>query len=181
MPLQLGTRCKWTPRKHLYLRVKWKRRKVCGIVIQITRDLSHRSSELYNTFWSLQLSFSKPTVFASKTTFQEFKEAVNKVMPFIKEATAKERAMMGSRSSAGAAATLKRKREPEEETNSNEYFFAKFLTSPDLLDLEVMLANELFGARVIDISLDRRYPFPPSIPFPTPYSAPPPPQLYKGR
>ena len=101
-------------------------------------------------------------------------------MPFIKEATAKERAMMGSRSGAGAASTLKRKREPEEETNLSEYFFAKFLTSPDLLDLEVMLANELFGARVIDILLDRRYPFPPPIPFPTPYSAPPPPQLYKG-
>ena len=49
--------------------------------------------------------------------------------------------MMGSRSGVGAAATLKRKREPEEETNSNEYFFAKFLTSPDLLDLEVMLAK----------------------------------------
>lgn len=58
-------------------------------------------------------------------------------MPFIKEATAKERAMMGSRGGVGVAATLKRKREPEEETNSNEYFFAKFLTSPDLLDLEV--------------------------------------------
>ena len=79
-----------------------------------------------------------------KATFEEFKEAVNKVIPFIKEATAKERAMMGSRGGVGAAATLKRKREPEEETNSNEYFFAKFLTSPDLLDLEVLLANEFF-------------------------------------
>ena len=89
--------------------------------------------------------------------------------------------MMGSRSSAGAAATLKRKREPEEETNSNEYFFAKFLTSPDLLDLEVMLANDFFGTCVNDISLDRRHPFPPPIPFPAPYSTPPSPQLYKGR
>ena len=95
------------------------------------------SSDFYNTFWSLQLPFSKPTTFTSRAAFEEFKEAISKVMPFIKEATAKERAMMGSRSSAGAAATLKRKREPEEETNSNEYFFAKFLTSPDLLDLEV--------------------------------------------
>lgn len=59
-------------------------------------------------------------------------------MPIIKEATAKERAMMGSRSVAvGAPPALKRKRDTsEEETNSNEYFFAKFLTSPDLLDLE---------------------------------------------
>jgi len=58
-------------------------------------------SDFYNTFWSLQLPFSKPTTFANKGTFEEFKEAVNKVIPFIKEATAKERAMMGSRSSAG--------------------------------------------------------------------------------
>ena len=103
--------------------------------------ISHHFSDFYNTFWSLQLPFSKPTVFTGKATLEEFKEAVNKIMPFIKEATAKERAMMGSRSGAGAAATLKRKREPEEETNLNEYFFAKFLTSPDLLDLEVMLTN----------------------------------------
>lgn len=55
----------------------------------------------------------------------------------IKEATAKERAMMGSRAGAGVA-SLKRKREPDsEEANVNEYFFAKFLTSPDLIDLEV--------------------------------------------
>jgi hypothetical protein len=66
-------------------------------------------------------------------------------MPVIKEATAKERAMMGSRSGPGAfgAVGLKRKREPEEESNSNEYFFAKFLTSPDLLDLEVGITASL--------------------------------------
>lgn len=44
--------------------------------------------------------------------------------------------MMGSRAGTNGGA-LKRKREPEEESNFNEYFFAKFLTSPDLLDLEV--------------------------------------------
>lgn len=93
--------------------------------------------DFYNTFWSLQLPFSKPPLFAQKTTFEEFKEAVAKVMPVIKEATAKERAMMGSRSGVGTSGVLKRKRDSEEETNSNEYFFAKFLTNPDLLDLEV--------------------------------------------
>jgi hypothetical protein len=62
------------------------------------------------------------------------------VLPVIKEATAKERLMMGIRSSgAGPAVSLKRKREPESasERNGIDYFFAKFLTSPDLLDLEV--------------------------------------------
>lgn len=47
--------------------------------------------------------------------------------------------MMGSRVGAGSS-LHKRKRDPEsEDTNVNEYFFAKFLTSPDLLDLEVIL------------------------------------------
>ncbi|KAJ7610875.1 THO complex subunit 1 transcription elongation factor-domain-containing protein [Roridomyces roridus] len=80
-------------------------------------------ADFYNTFWSLQLPFSKPPLFA--------------VIPVIKEATAKERAMMGSR--AVGAVSLKRKREPDAEENSSvtEYFFAKFLTSPDLLDLEI--------------------------------------------
>ncbi|KAG6840767.1 hypothetical protein C0991_004552 [Blastosporella zonata] len=76
----------------------------------------------------------------AQKTFPAFKESVNKVLPVIKEATAKERAMMGSRTGSGAASALKRKREPEpEEVNSTnqEYFFAKFLTSPDLIDLEV--------------------------------------------
>jgi hypothetical protein len=61
----------------------------------------------------------------------------------IKEATVKERALTGSRTvmtGAAAANTFKRKREADavtEQTSGKEYFFAKFLTSPDLLDLEV--------------------------------------------
>ncbi|KAJ7109844.1 UDP-glucose epimerase [Mycena epipterygia] len=96
-----------------------------------------KRDDFYNTFWSLQLPFSKPPLFALPNTFEEFKDAVNKVLPLIKEATTKERAMMGSR--AGGSVSLKRKREPDAEGNSTvtEYFFAKFLTSPDLLDLEI--------------------------------------------
>ncbi|KAI0040660.1 UDP-glucose 4-epimerase [Auriscalpium vulgare] len=106
-----------------------------------------RKDDFYNTFWSLQLPFSRPPAFATPNTFEEFKESVNKVMPVIKEATAKDRAMTGSRTvmtNAAASASngsLKRKRdatEPEEEPSSKDsYFFAKFLTSPELLDLEI--------------------------------------------
>ncbi|KAG2149407.1 hypothetical protein BD769DRAFT_1624094 [Suillus cothurnatus] len=94
----------------------------------------------YTTFWSLQLPFSRPPLFAFPNTFGEFKDAVDKVLPVIKEATTKERAMMGNRGAAsGASSNLKRKREPElgEASNNSEYFFAKFLTSPDLLNLEI--------------------------------------------
>ena len=99
--------------------------------------------DFYNTFWSLQLPFSKPSQFTFPQTFGEFQEAVSKVLPVIKEATVKERALTGSRTvmtGAAAANTFKRKREAEavtEQTSGKEYFFAKFLTSPDLLDLEV--------------------------------------------
>ena len=80
-------------------------------------------------------------MFSSKGSFAEFQSSVNRVFPVIKEATAKERAMMGSRNvtgGGGGASTSKRKRESEEDSNFNEYFFAKFLTSPELLDLEVI-------------------------------------------
>ncbi|KAH7927255.1 UDP-glucose 4-epimerase [Leucogyrophana mollusca] len=93
----------------------------------------------YTIFWSLQLPFSRPPLFASTGTFEEFKEAVDKVLPVIKEASSKERLMMGNRSASGVAGSLKRKRESDirEETNNSDYFFAKFLTSPDLLELEI--------------------------------------------
>lgn len=83
---------------------------------------------------------------------------MNKVLPFIKEATAKERAMMGNKSASGNSNNLtpsislpvvsagsKRKRDGaeavDESSSLKSYFFAKFLTSPDLLDLEVWLVR----------------------------------------
>lgn len=64
-------------------------------------------------------------------------------MPVIKEATVRERAMMGSKSVIG---NLKRKRDATPSTTlderTQEYFFAKYLTSPELLDLEVSLLND---------------------------------------
>ncbi|KAG6849396.1 hypothetical protein H0H93_008842, partial [Arthromyces matolae] len=104
-----------------------------------SQAIAEKKEEFYNTFWGLQLPFSKPSLFANAETFLQFKESVNKVLPVIKEATAKERLMMGSRANSTTLPALKRKREPEvEELNSTnqDYFFAKFLTSPDLIELE---------------------------------------------
>ncbi|TFY63371.1 hypothetical protein EVJ58_g3295 [Rhodofomes roseus] len=100
---------------------------------------SNKQEEFYNTFWSLQLPFSRPPLFAEPDAFARFKEGVNKALPVIKEATAKERALMGSKTSAGQPSSLKRKRESEgvEDNAGGEYFFAKYLTSPDLLELEI--------------------------------------------
>lgn len=100
------------------------------------------SSDFHLAFWSLQLPFSRPSLFAEVQTFSAFKDAVTRVLPTIKEATAKERSLMGNKSHhapAGPSAPLKRKREPAaaESTGYSEYYFAKYLTSPELLDLEV--------------------------------------------
>ncbi|OCB88986.1 hypothetical protein A7U60_g3793 [Sanghuangporus baumii] len=96
-----------------------------------------KKEEFYNLFWSLQLPFSRPTVFAADPkAFENFKSAVNAVIPVFKEATIKERAMMGSRVVVGS----KRKREStpiSSDDGDRKYFFAKFLTSPELLDLEI--------------------------------------------
>jgi THO complex subunit 1 transcription elongation factor len=136
--------------------------------------------EFYNTFWSLQLPFSKPPLFANPATFPEFKEAVTKVLPSIKEATAKERAMMGS--SRSGLGSLKRKREPEtgEDTTTSEYFFAKFLTSPELLDLEVRgICLIISYSSFFDTPTDCGHPLPSSIRFSTPHTIAPPSHFYE--
>ncbi|KAK7040176.1 hypothetical protein VNI00_009982 [Paramarasmius palmivorus] len=100
--------------------------------------LAEQKIDFYNTFWSLQLPFSKPAHFVNPTAFPEFKTAVGKVLPVLKEANAKERLMMGSKAVASSNGSLKRKRDVESTDETvEEYFFAKFLTSPDLLDLEI--------------------------------------------
>ena len=103
---------------------------------------THGSLEFYKIFWSLQLPFSKPSVFSEPKTFDTFKDSVNRVLSVIKEATAKERALMGSKVNSGPG-SLKRRREPEVpvDTSNQGYFVAKYLTSPFLLELEVRAFN----------------------------------------
>ncbi|KAL0951887.1 hypothetical protein HGRIS_008544 [Hohenbuehelia grisea] len=98
-----------------------------------------KKEEFYRTFWSLQAFFARPAILATPGKFAELQGAVNVVFPVIKEAAAKERLMMGSRLAGGQGSSLKRKRDQEipEDIPTKDYFFAKFLTSPDLLDLEI--------------------------------------------
>ena len=112
-------------------------------------------AEFYQTFWSLQSFFSNPTIFQNPTTMLTFKANVNRVLPVLSEATRKDRQRSGNKGTAAATALsgAKRKRDPdsggdgvntnattgslESEANKKDYFFAKFLTNSDLLDLEV--------------------------------------------
>ena len=64
------------------------------------------------------------------------------ILPRLKEATAHDRALAGSKAShegSAAATGTKRKRASDlpDAPGVSDYFFAKFLTSPELLDLEV--------------------------------------------
>jgi len=115
---------------------------------------------------------------------------VNRVLPFIKEATAKERAMMGNKSAWGNHTSLgplssqtlvmagsKRKRDAVEgvdESAMKSYFFAKFLTSPDLLDLEVRRSSSRDCFRSLSTTTDRRYTLPATVHLPTPDNPPAP-------
>ena len=123
-------------------------------------------------------------MFADPEVLPTFKESVNKVLPFLKEATAKERAMMGNKSASGnnnnfapsssqtaVTAGSKRKRDGaeavEEPSPLKSYFFAKFLTSPDLLDLEVVWSVHCLylGANQF---VDCGYALPTTVPLPAP-------------
>jgi hypothetical protein len=145
-------------------------------IIFISSTVTQHISDFYNTFWSLQLPFSKPSQFVLPQTFGEFQEAVNKVLPVIKEATVKERALTGSRVMTGAATanSFKRKRETEatEQSFGKEYFFAKFLTSPDLLDLEVCFCPSWVEYDLTTYA-DSRHPLPKAIPFSAACTPPP--------
>ena len=146
-------------------------------------DSNQRFVDFYYTFWSLQQPFARPGVFADTEVFPAFKESVNKVLPFLKEATAKERAMMGNKSASGnnnltplppqtvVAAGSKRKRDAAEVVGESSplksYFFAKFLTSPDLLDLEVRECTRYF-CLVAETTADCGYALPATVPLPAP-------------
>lgn len=141
-------------------------------------------TELYETFWSLQTPFSRPATFVQAGAFASFKEAVEKVLPVIKEASAKERAMMGSKSGQGS---LKRKRAADAMDTADgaarsDYFFAKFLTSPELLDLEVhslllYYTDHLTGDR----PADSRCALPTPSSLPASHCTRPRPHLYQRR
>lgn len=119
-------------------------------------------------------------------SFAQFQDAVDRVLPVIKEATAKERAMMGVGRSTGVAPTttpitsgFKRKRgasrndDIAQTGHEMEYFFAKFLTSPELLELEVN--THCAVPTRINLFPDSRHPLPSpnSLPAPHPPHASP--------
>ena len=117
-------------------------------------DLDERV-EFYQTFWSIQKPFSNPSYFQNPDAMATFRANVSKVLPVLSEATKRDRQSSTSKGATPAAiAGAKRKRDAETEggaaeaptnrstlaqpqSNKKDYFFAKFLTNFDLLELEV--------------------------------------------
>ena len=85
---------------------------------------------------------------------------------------------------AAAANPLKRKRESEPAaagpaTAGKDYFFAKFLTSPDLLDLEVCPHPSHLEYNLMSRP-DRRYPLSEAVPVPAARVTPPSANVHEG-
>jgi hypothetical protein len=124
----------------------------------------HKKAEFYKKFWSVQTPISNPPEFFSnkksgEEALEVFKSNVGKILSVFMDATKKERmstsvaktTAMAPPLVADAVAGMKRKRDDigtkglksgleipaVEEDASKDYFFAKFLTNFDLLELEV--------------------------------------------
>ncbi|VDC04277.1 unnamed protein product [Peniophora sp. CBMAI 1063] len=116
------------------------------------KEEQNKKDAFYKVFWSLQLPFSRPPVFAGILSMADFRTAVEAVLPRLKEATAHDRALAGGKAGHESSATTsgtKRKRASDspDAPGVSDYFFAKFLTSPELLDLEI--ADVHFRRQVI--------------------------------
>ncbi|KAM0786947.1 hypothetical protein ACM66B_002368 [Microbotryomycetes sp. NB124-2] len=104
--------------------------------------------DFYHAFWSLQRYFSNPALlFDNATTVRSLKElqtGMNKTLTAFAEATKQERRLAGSSKAGG-----KRKAETDQdiENSLEQYFFPKYLTSRNLLELEI--ADTSFRRQVL--------------------------------
>ncbi|KAG8984504.1 hypothetical protein FRB90_005295, partial [Tulasnella sp. 427] len=118
--------------------------------IQSADDVAKRKVEFYNTFWSIQTYVARPQTFGSQTALSAFKQSVETVLGALIEATKKERALTGTGPKGGSGAKRKYAEMldvPDDVGTEQNYFFAKYLTSPDLLEYE--LADTLFRRQVL--------------------------------
>lgn len=117
----------------------------------LTSYLADDTTELYTTFWSLQRTFTNPPALFSSSpastsstpapatdSFAALHTALEKTLIVFSAATKKEKELGGASKNSASAGKQKAKLSSEEEDESLEhYFFPKFLTSKNLLELEV--------------------------------------------
>lgn len=129
--------------------------------------------EFYQTFWSVQKPFSNPSLFQNTDTFGMFRTNVSKIILTLSEATKRDRLSSTSKSATPTPAVgAKRKRDetdgagseasssapPQKSESTKDYFFAKFLTNYDLLELEVRISSFAgWGDLTLTIVCDRPF------------------------
>ncbi|BGP10801.1 THO complex subunit 1 [Rhodotorula toruloides] len=107
-------------------------------------------SQFYTTFWSLQRIFNNPPLLfaappaastsADADPFRTLKNGLRQTLAAFAAATKKEKELAGS-AKEGAVSGKAKESEVDTEEGLEEYFFPKFLTSRNLLELELADAN----------------------------------------
>ncbi|KAK4052839.1 hypothetical protein OIV83_002126 [Microbotryomycetes sp. JL201] len=108
------------------------------------------TGDFYHAFWSLQRYFSNPALlFENATTLESLKmlqSGMSRTLAAFSEATKQERRLAGS-SKAGKRKAAAPQTDAEIETSLEQYFFPKYLTSRNLLELEI--ADTSFRRQVL--------------------------------
>ncbi|BGP02885.1 hypothetical protein RTG_02997 [Rhodotorula toruloides ATCC 204091] len=107
-------------------------------------------SQFYTTFWSLQRIFNNPPLLfaappvastsADADPFRTLKNGLRQTLAAFAAATKKEKELAGS-AKEGAVSGKAKESEVDAEEGLEEYFFPKFLTSRNLLELELAAVN----------------------------------------
>lgn len=109
------------------------------------------NAELYSIFWSLQRVFTNPpslfvpavastsTTPAAADAFATLRTALEKTLAVFAAATKKEKELGGAAKDSPASAGKQKAADDEE--SIEHYFFPKFLTSKNLLELEVSVVK----------------------------------------
>lgn len=105
-----------------------------------------QTKEFYTTFWSLQKYFNNPPVLfvsplpPNDDPYKLLQHALTKTLDAFTDATAKEKKLLGAGAGNGISSLKKVDADislADEKAVKEHYFFPKFLTSPNLLELEV--------------------------------------------
>ena len=108
------------------------------------------SKNFYTEFWSLQRSFAMPTRLFEDGSFKQFKQGMCSTMRKFRSVDQGLQTRSTNNTLENAQRGTKRKRGGQENELSNS-FNPKYLTSPDLFDLEVCQVR-YFDAGIADFS-----------------------------
>lgn len=156
---------------------------------RLTQLCAVEAEDFYTTFWSLQIYFNNPPILfgfgppptstlpvANRDPFEGLRHGLVKTLEVLAAATKADRELLGS---SKEGQKVKAKSE-EEDAALEHYFFPKFLTSRNLLDLEVSPIDYVLGSILTKVGTARGYDIPAPDPHPDARSLPIPSQPDAG-